>query len=548
MYTSWSRNGGRNNEPNNAWGAGENCVHMWGTNGSGSIGSWNDYPSSTSQAYIIEYGGMPNDTPIDDITSADSSTVEIKLDPTGKTITTNIPNITVGDDITITDTANGKPLDNVKHTYYKKDEGGNWIEIPEEPTHPGEYKVKSELPGYTGDEVTFTIRPIKLKIEDKEYTKVYDGKTDYTGSLSLSQDGMLEGRKDVKVTFTQADFNDKNVENANKIHVSGITLSGSDAIDYTIDGITNGELDVDGTITPRPLNISAVYDVSRWAVGIPLPYAYKHNVIEYVEGISAKSKAKSSRASDNMLTYGDTIADTLGDPEYKCVDGSNELDLASPEEGVYTLSVKFTNVSEAAKHNYDIKYYTFDIVIKEKHAPIISPSPDVPEDIPGGEATNDPNPETITEITNPDGTVHTIVKDKIVVRPKKNTVLSKDQIEEWAKKQYKITSALEDDELVFSEIDIKKGNKSIDEIDLSKAKTKYYISFEITDSLNNTTSVLVEYYVSDWLSTAVDTDGDGVPDKDVPRTGDSSNLGIYVLLMMAALAEMVVIYLEKRHE
>ena len=52
-----------------------------------------------------------------------------------------------------------------------------------------------------------------------------------------------------------------------------------------------------------------------------------------------------------MLAYGDTLADTLGDPEYKCVDGFTELDLAAPKEGVYTLSVNFPNMSEAAKHN-----------------------------------------------------------------------------------------------------------------------------------------------------------------------------------------------------
>ena len=267
MYTNWS-----STQHDNAHSTGEYCTHMFG-----SSAEWNDYLYSMSCAYIIEYGGMPGDSSLDEITSSDSSTVEIKLDPTGKTITTNIPNITVGDDIIVTDTANGKPLDDVTHTYYKKDVNGNWVELTEAPTHAGEYKVKSELTGYNGDEVTFTIRPIKLKIEDKDYTKVYDGKTDYTGSLSLSKDGMLDGRTDVEITFTQANFNDKNVESANKIHVTGITLTGDDAIDYTIDGMTNGAVDVDGSITPRPLNISSVFDVNEWCVDVPIPYTYKNN-------------------------------------------------------------------------------------------------------------------------------------------------------------------------------------------------------------------------------------------------------------------------------
>ena len=96
-------------------------------------------------------------------------------------------------------------------------------------------------------------------------------------------------------------------------------------------------------------------------------------------------------------------------------------------------------MSEAAKHNYDITYDTVDIKIKKRQAPIISPSDNVPSDIPGGRPVNKSNPEVLTETEGPNGVINSIVRDKIIVSPSKNKVITKDDIqrgltrEQWDK-------------------------------------------------------------------------------------------------------------------
>ena len=241
-------------------------------------------------------------------------------------------------------------------------------------------------------------------------------------------------------------------------------------------------------------------------------------------------------------------------------------------------------MSEAAKHNYDITYDTVDIKIKKRQAPIISPSDNVPSDIPGGRPVNKSNPEVLTETEGPNGVINSIVRDKIIVSPSKNKVITKDDIQEWAEKQYKITTLLEGDTLAYSGITIKSGGKSIDEIDLSKPMKDYDISFVIADSFGNTTTVIVDYKVADWTPINIDTDGDGEPDinidtngdgkadinidtngdgeadiyiytngdgiadTNIPKTGDESQLTLYAMLIALSAAAIVVFRLKKKYE
>lgn len=68
-YANW--NGG---EPNNVGSNGEDYAHITAASvirGGASLGAWNDLPNTTSssgayssQGYVVEYGGMPGDPPL----------------------------------------------------------------------------------------------------------------------------------------------------------------------------------------------------------------------------------------------------------------------------------------------------------------------------------------------------------------------------------------------------------------------------------------------------------------------------------------------------
>ncbi|MCI8305507.1 MAG: hypothetical protein HFJ69_02865 [Enterorhabdus sp.] len=169
-------------------------------------GQWNDLAMSTYQLpYIIEYGGMPDDAdPDDDQAGADVSLdvyvkVDIIVDPTGRTITTEADDIQVGDPLAVQENVNGDThvkthivkdgaiVDEkdaeVERTYWIKDPGSEgadakgWRPLrPEEmnekgePIHAGSYKVESKsvysvtedgttVQDYVTGEATFTIKP-----------------------------------------------------------------------------------------------------------------------------------------------------------------------------------------------------------------------------------------------------------------------------------------------------------------------------------------------------------------------------------------------------
>lgn len=221
MYTHWADTG--HYEPNNS--GGEYCMHMWGSAGAtGDIGTWNDFAGTTACAYIIEFGDMPDDEPITDIIGVEASVVEINLDPTGKTLTTKAEDIEAGDPIDVKSTINGKPVD-PEYTYYEKKPDGTWEKTDEVPKHPGEYKVVSNIPDHNDGEDTFKITAKKIDIsKEAEYVKVYDGKTEYTEEIVLSNLG------DIKLEYDKAEFNSKNVKEADKITLNGVRLTGKDSM------------------------------------------------------------------------------------------------------------------------------------------------------------------------------------------------------------------------------------------------------------------------------------------------------------------------------
>ena len=187
----------------------------FGSTAADRLGEWNDLPRDYGSVnyYVIEYGGMPDDVDPDDADAGvDVSLdvyvkVDIIVDPTGRTITTEAEDVTVGEPLAIQENVNGDTevkthvFDSDNHevatkdavltrTYKVKDpgaEGANaqgWRDLrPEEmnakgePFHAGSYKVVSTgtysqresgdlIQEYVAGEATFSIRPKPLDVTD----------------------------------------------------------------------------------------------------------------------------------------------------------------------------------------------------------------------------------------------------------------------------------------------------------------------------------------------------------------------------------------------
>lgn len=102
----------------------------------------------------------------------------------------------------------------------------------------------------------FTITPKPLSITGLSVTnKVYDGNTSATlvGTASLVVDGILPGDNVSLATNTaQAAFTDKNVGPNKVVSVSGYSLAGHSAVNYTL-----AQPDLTATITAKPITVIA---------------------------------------------------------------------------------------------------------------------------------------------------------------------------------------------------------------------------------------------------------------------------------------------------
>ncbi len=105
---------------------------------------------------------------------------------------------------------------------------------------------------------TANIAPRTLAVSATGVNKVYDSMTVATVTLA---DSPLPGDQ-VTAGYASAAFADKNVGTGKAVSVTGISLSGSDAADYTL---TSTTANTTANITPRTLTVSAtglnrVYD------------------------------------------------------------------------------------------------------------------------------------------------------------------------------------------------------------------------------------------------------------------------------------------------
>ncbi|MBC3516105.1 hypothetical protein H8K20_06815 [Neobittarella massiliensis] len=492
IYSNW--NGG---EPNNGQNKGtEYCLHMWGT--SDLIGTWNDGTPAVKAGYIIEYGGMPGDKPVTDGGGSGFSVVDVNLDPTGKSLSTSAKDIFVGQQPEVSSKANGSQVDAVTHVYYERDPDGTWAPVEGLPTHVGEYRVESVKEGYNGDSDTFSVLPIELSVapadtDGQAYTKIYDGGTDYSGGFVLS--GLPEGAK-VGLSCT-ATYNSKNVAEADTITLTEVALTGEDAGDYVLTGLTDGKVTVPGTITPRPLAVCPTFAVTDSWAGVPLADTYGHSVTGYDPDGSWGS----------MLAGGDRVEDTLGAPVYSCRAGDIELDRGNPAAGTYVLAVDFPDSTALARQNYAITYSPIQIVIRQRQAPQVRPGEE--QDTGGGSDPGGTQPEYLVPdavSTEPDGTVHATITDAVTVNVQPSGSLSRIEVAQLLRERYQISSVLPDGLLTYSAATIFKGGALLERVDLTQPGS-YLLSITATDSLGNTTTILLDYTLK-APQLGVDSDSD----------------------------------------
>ncbi len=100
--------------------------------------------------------------------------------------------------------------------------------------------------------LTANITRKSLTVTATGHNKVYDATTDATVTLTTDA---LSG--DTVTASGTASFEDKNIATAKPVHVVGISLSGTDADNYTLSNVT---ADTTADITARPLMVSATAD------------------------------------------------------------------------------------------------------------------------------------------------------------------------------------------------------------------------------------------------------------------------------------------------
>jgi hypothetical protein len=104
---------------------------------------------------------------------------------------------------------------------------------------------------------TADITPRALTVSATAVSKVYDGTTDATVTLS---DDRVSG-DDLVDSYGSATFADKNVGTGKAVTVSGISISGSDAANYTFNPTASTTADITArTLTVSATGVSKVYD------------------------------------------------------------------------------------------------------------------------------------------------------------------------------------------------------------------------------------------------------------------------------------------------
>jgi len=220
--------------------------------------------------------------------------------------------------------------------------------------------VTANAEGYTGSATkTFTIAPKPVTISGvKANDKVYDGTTDATIDISgATIDGKV-GNDEVNIVAGSAVFSDKNAGDGKDITISGITLSGTSASNYTL---VAQPASVTATIYRKALELVA--DAVTIQEGDAISPTFTGSVAGFVAG--------------ETIGSGETLLFSLSDP-------------SATAAGSYGIT---GTLNGSASGNYGLNY-TFSNAASNANAFVITAKP----------------ASTKTEvITNPDGSTTTTV-------------------------------------------------------------------------------------------------------------------------------------------
>ena len=188
---------------------------------------------------------------------------------------------------------------------------------------------------YTDGEITARLITISATVLDK----VYDGNTSATSTLT---DNRVTG-DDLTLNKTGATFNDKNIGTGKSVTVSGITLTGTDAGNYTL---TSSTATGTASITVKSLTISAtVFDK-----------VYDGNT-------TATATLTDNRVTGDDLTINKTgitfINKNIGNGKVVTVNG---ITLTGTDAGNYTL----TSATATGTASITVKSLTITTTVSDK--------------------------------------------------------------------------------------------------------------------------------------------------------------------------------------
>ena len=172
---------------------------------------------------------------------------------------------------------------------------------------------------------SLTVNPMVLTITATGVNEVYDGTTTATVTLS---DNRVAGDTFTD-TYTSALFPDKNVGTGMNVNVSGISISGPDASDYTY----NATATTTANITPMALTVTAVantktYDSTTTAVATPTITA---GSLQGSDTASFTETYASKNAGTNLvLTPSGTINDGNSGKNYTCTFVTTSTGIINP--------------------------------------------------------------------------------------------------------------------------------------------------------------------------------------------------------------------------
>ncbi len=133
-------------------------------------------------------------------------------------------------------------------------------------------------------------------------TKVYDGNI---GATVTDKNYKLTGVKDgheVKLSFNKAEFNSADVKKADKVIISGLSLTGKNAAEY---GIAADSFEFKASITPRPITVTADKLVmTQGQTEPPLTYTLSEKLIEGNKAVGSLARVSGDKVGTYTVTRG----------------------------------------------------------------------------------------------------------------------------------------------------------------------------------------------------------------------------------------------------